>query len=306
MSFTRKFEKLPSEILHSIYLYLNFADLLLVAQSSWTLYRSVCQPSVLKKAICVIGNDGFQRSMKLSFPQRHKALKITKELVNRLETPLSHLSILSTRGWCDINMNISELLFPKLKNLIHLDLLGNQELDDTLLRLVLTHCKKLTHLNLSHCPRLTQKSVFLLCSNASECTLSWLNLSSTQCITNKAWVVLCATQAECLEKLYVSSCYSSISFDIMRSYPRNATYLDFSRNDTLTFGFLEAIAIDRQQRRKPPKLTIDIRDCDGITGDEITLLESISGFSIRFLSNPKLSSNDERGVREYISRLIAL
>ena len=92
----------------------------------------------------------------------------------------------------------------------------------------------------------------------------------------------------------------------MRSYPRNAIFLDFARNDTMSFGFLEAICLDRQNRRKPPLLTIDIRDCDVITVDEVCILESIPGSFVQFLSNPKLQNNSVDGIRSYLNRLIAL
>lgn len=302
---TAEIEKLPNEILQIIYHYLNFADLLLFAQVNSKMHRSVFQPTVFEKTICLIGNGGFQRSNRNSFNHpRLKRLVINDNVTARLKSALNCVRIVSTRGWCDLNGAQAGLLFPKFKNLTHLDLLGNQKVDDDVVRLVLTHCKKLSHLNVSHCSRLTQKTAFLICSNPAE--LEGLNLSSTACVTNKSWAVICATLSEQLSSLSVSSCYSSVSFDIMRSYPRNATFLDFSRNDTMDFGFLESICNDRQNRRKPPLLTIDIRDCDAITVDEVCILESIPGSFVRFLSNPKLQNNNVDGIRSYLNRLIAL
>ena len=89
-------------------------------------------------------------------------------------------------------------------------------------------------------------------------------------------------------------------------YPRNITFLDLSRNDTLNFAFLERLAKDRATRRKLPFLTIDIRDCDGITGEEIQILQCITTANIVYLSNPKLESNSPAGLRDYIHRLISL
>ena len=182
------FEKLPNEILELIFSYLNFADILLLSHLSPSMQRSALRPTVLRNSTCLIGNQGFQRSFKSRFPQTFKRLKITERLIERLSGTLNYVSVVSTRGWCDLDYDMATLLFPKLVNVVSLDLLGNQNVNDDFVRVVISNCKNLKQLNISHCSKLTQKSLFMI--SRSNLELNWLDVSSTQCLTNKAWVSL--------------------------------------------------------------------------------------------------------------------
>ncbi|KAJ3306605.1 hypothetical protein HDV03_004734 [Kappamyces sp. JEL0829] len=200
-------------------------------------------------------------------------------------------------------MEAARILFPVLPNVTHLDLQGNELVDDEFVRLVTQHCKKIGSLNLSRCSNLTPKSLVLLSKAMPK--LENLDISSTRCTTNKTWVGL-ITYSENLRSLSVANSFL-INFEILTYiYPRSATYLDLSCNDSLRYEFLNSIASDRLKMRKPALLTVDIRNCEGITGDEITLLEMNTKANIRYLSNPKLSNYSTVGLRDYIQRLIAL
>jgi hypothetical protein len=98
-----------------------------------------------------------------------------------------------------------------------------------------------------------------------------------------------------------------IDFEILSHiYPRAATYLDLSNINSVTFEFLNSIVQDRITMRKPHHLTVDIRNCEEITGDEISVLEMNKLANITYISNPKLDNYSSSGLRAYISRLISL
>jgi hypothetical protein len=257
------------------------------------LRNSTERPYVWRTAVCIIGNDQFQTSRDKS---GNGLLRVNDYSCYLLKKYLRYVEKVCTGLFCDLGYVCVRSLFPTLGNLKYLNIAKSWEIRDDSIAIIVNHCPKLLEMDLSHCSGLTSKSLFLI---AQKLNLKKLNVTATRCVTNKSWLVLCAMN-DSIESLSMASCFM-IRWDILAGiFMPSLKYWDLSKNNLLSFSFLQQVVKSRAVLKPSSIMHIKISDCEDISLEQVQELEAVEDANIELVSNPKLRNHREDGIREYL------
>ncbi|KAI8896610.1 hypothetical protein BC833DRAFT_629825 [Globomyces pollinis-pini] len=285
---------LPPEIIQMILEYLNFADVLYIRNVSKKLQKTIQITSIWREIICVIQSNGFTKSTR-------SVINITDKSCFYYQSCLVGIRHIKSSHYNDLSYHTINPLFHYLPNLKTIDFSNNFDIDDICIDLISKSCIDLESLKLSKCYKITEQSLLYIVKRLRK--LKVLDVTSTRCITNRAWLILCS-MTDTLCELSMGN-NSDVDWDLLINiYPPNLLYWNLTNSYNLTADYLIRLAKYRKKIKPVGLLSINVHDCEQLTGDEIEYIHGIQDAKLHLIANPKLKNHSADGVLDYLKYIL--